>query len=105
MPANLPAAMAAATEHSHYLSRLYHADPALAAYVTAEAHRPFSREHMTQGFASLPCDTEEALKRNLRKLRQRMMAHLITRDVGRLATLDEVLTTISNRVKRVYFQD
>ena len=88
--------MAAATEHSHYLSRLYHADPALAAYVTAEAHRPFSREHMTQGFASLPCDTEEALKRNLRKLRQRMMAHLITRDVGRLATLDEVLTTISD---------
>ena len=57
MPANLPAAMAAATEHSHYLSRLYHADPALAAYVTAEAHRRFSREHMTQGFARLPSDT------------------------------------------------
>ncbi len=88
-------ALSAAQAHSHYLTRLFAADPALAERIAVEAAEPFSLRHMQEGFASLPADSEEALKRNLRKLRQRMMAHLITRDIGRLADLNEVVSTIS----------
>jgi len=103
MPVSLPvaspltpiAALCAAREHSHYLTRLFAANPALAGRIGDEASSPFTLAHMQEGFASLPADSEEALKHNLRKLRQRMMAHLITRDIGRLADLHEVVSTIS----------
>ncbi len=92
MPANLPAI---ALEHSHYLTRILSADPALAAELEQRLELPFDRAEMDAAFAARPHEDEAALKATLRKIRQAVMARLITRDLSGRATLDEVLGTIS----------
>ncbi|MFN9491398.1 MAG: bifunctional [glutamate--ammonia ligase]-adenylyl-L-tyrosine phosphorylase/[glutamate--ammonia-ligase] adenylyltransferase [Betaproteobacteria bacterium] len=88
-PAQDPARAAA---YSRYLSRLLAADPDLAAY-SAVAH-PCDAGQMHAELANATAD-DAGLARALRRLRQRVMARLITRDLCGCASLDEVVSTVT----------
>ncbi|MBV8046549.1 MAG: bifunctional [glutamate--ammonia ligase]-adenylyl-L-tyrosine phosphorylase/[glutamate--ammonia-ligase] adenylyltransferase [Paludibacterium sp.] len=97
MPSNAGSASAIdkATGFSRYLSRLLQAHPEEGARLQRDLALPFDRAQM-QAFADWPAlDTPETLAPALRALRRAVMARLIGRDVGGLATLDEVVSTIS----------
>jgi glutamate-ammonia-ligase adenylyltransferase len=86
--------LAPVIKHSRYLQRLFNAQPALAAETANQLGGPFLRRDMT---ARLPVDADDtALKPALRKLRQAVMARLLSRDLLGLADLDEVMTTVSD---------
>ncbi len=93
-----PAALERALAHSDYLARLLAARPELQAWLLEEAARPFTAAAMTGFLAASvpPAADEDALKRALRHLRQRVMASLIVRDLGGLAPLPEVVATMSD---------
>jgi glutamate-ammonia-ligase adenylyltransferase len=79
---------------SHYARRLLDAHPALAAEIASPA--PFTREEMAVALAGAGRDDEPALMRRLRRLRQRVMLRLIARDLGGLASLEEVCGTMTD---------
>ncbi len=82
-----------AAEYSRYLARLLNADPELLS--AAETEQPFTATCMRSELAAAPVTGDAALGRALRRLRQRVMARLITRDLCGRATLDEVVTTVT----------
>lgn len=88
-PAQDPARAAA---YSRYLSRLLAADPDLAAY--AAVAQPCVAGQMHAELATATAD-DASLTRALRRLRQRVMARLITRDLCGCASLDEVVSTVT----------
>lgn len=96
MPAPAPAVVIdRACAFSHYLSRLLHARPEEGQALAARLAHPFDRAEM-ESFADWPALTQpDALMPALRRLRQAVMARIIARDVGGLAGLDEVVTTVS----------
>ncbi|TDR81989.1 bifunctional [glutamate--ammonia ligase]-adenylyl-L-tyrosine phosphorylase/[glutamate--ammonia-ligase] adenylyltransferase [Paludibacterium purpuratum] len=97
MPSNASSAsaIARAVRFSRYLSRVLEAHPAEAARLAREVDQPFGAAHML-AFADWPAlETPETLAPMLRTLRRAVMARLIARDIGGLATLDEVVDTIS----------
>jgi glutamate-ammonia-ligase adenylyltransferase len=75
---------------SHYVARVRHAHPEIAAELAAAAAQPIGREEMRA--ALVP---GEDLGVRLRRLRQRVMVRLAHRDLNGLATLDEVVSTMS----------
>jgi glutamate-ammonia-ligase adenylyltransferase len=79
---------------SAYARRLLAAQPGLASDIAAPA--PFNREEMAAALAGAERDDEPALMRRLRRLRQRVMLRLIARDLGGLASLDEVCGTMTD---------
>jgi [glutamine synthetase] adenylyltransferase / [glutamine synthetase]-adenylyl-L-tyrosine phosphorylase len=79
---------------SRFAQRLLEADPALG--LDAGIDHPFTGDEMRAVLAALPSDTEDALKRALRKLRQRVMLRTIARDLCGLAPLAEVMATATN---------
>jgi glutamate-ammonia-ligase adenylyltransferase len=79
---------------SAYARRLLEAQPGLASDIAAPA--PFTREEMAAALAGAERDDEPALMRRLRRLRQRVMLRLIARDLGGLATLEEVCGTMTD---------
>jgi [glutamine synthetase] adenylyltransferase / [glutamine synthetase]-adenylyl-L-tyrosine phosphorylase len=89
-PNSPPAARA--RDLSRYARRLLEAEPYLLS--EAEIAAPLDRRSM---LARLPADNADdaALMRALRVLRKHVMLRLITRDLGGLASLEEVVTTIS----------
>lgn len=82
-----------AADYSRYLARLLTADPAL--LDPAETEQPFTAAGMRSELATAAMNDEAALGRTLRRLRQRVMARLITRDLSGRATLEEVVTTVT----------
>ena len=74
--------------------RLIAAHPGLAAEIAAPA--PFTRDEMAAALAGAERDDEPALMRRLRRLRQRVLLRLIARDLGGLASLDEVCGTMTD---------
>ncbi len=56
---------------------------------------PYTRERMTRELADAAPADEAALARALRRLRQRVMVHVMARDLGRLADLAEVTGTVT----------
>ncbi|MGC0154116.1 bifunctional [glutamate--ammonia ligase]-adenylyl-L-tyrosine phosphorylase/[glutamate--ammonia-ligase] adenylyltransferase [Chromobacterium vaccinii] len=95
MPANTSAAIARSCQFSHYLSRLLAARPEEGQRLEARLDSPFGPEEM-RDFADWPAlAAPEQLAPALRRLRQATMARLICRDLAGLATLDEVVSTIS----------
>jgi glutamate-ammonia-ligase adenylyltransferase len=74
--------------------RLLAAHPGLAAEIAAPA--PFSRDEMAAALAGAERDDEPALMLRLRRLRQRVLLRLIARDLGGLASLDEVCGTMTD---------
>ncbi|MCL6555482.1 MAG: bifunctional [glutamate--ammonia ligase]-adenylyl-L-tyrosine phosphorylase/[glutamate--ammonia-ligase] adenylyltransferase [Burkholderiales bacterium] len=78
---------------SRYLARLFAAEPALAADTAQALGRPWTRAEMEANLGEAA--DEEALKRNLRRLRKRVYARLIARDSLGLASLEEVMETVT----------
>ena len=89
-------ALSAHLRKSRYAARLLEADPALAAELDALGGQPFSRAEMDATLASLAEADEEAAKRHLRRLRQRVLLRVMGRDLAGLATLAEVCATMSD---------
>jgi glutamate-ammonia-ligase adenylyltransferase len=79
---------------SGYARRLLAAQPALADEIASP--QPFTREEMTASLAGGGPDDDAGLMRRLRHLRQRVMLRLIARDLGGLASLDEVCGTMTD---------
>jgi glutamate-ammonia-ligase adenylyltransferase len=78
---------------SRYLARLFAAEPALAADTAQALGRPWTRAEMEANLGEAA--DEETLKRNLRRLRKRVYARLIARDSLGLASLEEVMETVT----------
>ena len=95
MPANPATTIERSCNFSLYLRRLLEAHPEQRERLAARLHKPFDSQEMEE-FADW--DTllaPDAFMPRLRQLRQAVMARLIGRDVGGLADLDEVVSTIS----------
>jgi [glutamine synthetase] adenylyltransferase / [glutamine synthetase]-adenylyl-L-tyrosine phosphorylase len=73
---------------SRYAARMLAAHPELAAELAAP--RRFTREEMAAALAGAEHEDEAALMRRLRRLRQRVLLRVMTRDLCGLASLDEV---------------
>lgn len=84
-------ALEAGRRYSRYLQRLLEADPALLSDSTTA--QPFSPDEMRALLATHAIDDDATLARALRILRKRVMLRLISRDIGGLADLDEVVST------------
>jgi len=85
----------AALAHSHYLRQLLGARPDVAVWLRENANRAMDSQSMHE-FLSVetPVD-DQSLKRALRRLRQRVMAALIVRDISGQASLAEVVETMT----------
>ncbi|WP_440026612.1 bifunctional [glutamate--ammonia ligase]-adenylyl-L-tyrosine phosphorylase/[glutamate--ammonia-ligase] adenylyltransferase [Chromobacterium amazonense] len=95
MPANTSDAIARSCEFSQYLQRLLSARPEQAQRLEQKWRQPFTLDEM-QTFVDWPTQTApEQQASALRQLRQAVMARLICRDLNGLASLDEVMSTIS----------
>ena len=82
-----------ATELSRFARRLLAAEPDLLSAPSVRA--PFGVGEMRAALAAANGADETTLKRVLRNLRKRVMLRLIARDLGGLATLDEVVATVT----------
>src|SRR5687768_17062821 len=83
---------------SRYIQRLVESEPELLAELKEGLQRPFLRAEM-QAFLNADCNIandEEGLHRVLRGLRKRVMLRLATRDLGGLASLVEVMATMTD---------
>ena len=84
------------TQHgSRYVARLLDADPELLPWLRAQYATPCHSAEMTAWLADMAAQDEDALSRALRRLRKRVMLKLLTRDLGGLADLDEVMASMS----------
>lgn len=82
-----------AARYSRYLERLLSANPAV--LPVEELDMPFTSAGMLSELESAGISDDQSLGRALRRLRQRVMARLIVRDLSGRATLDEVVTTVT----------
>lgn len=82
-----------AARYSRYLERLLSANPAV--LPVEELDMPFTAPGMLSELESAGISDDQSLGRALRRLRQRVMARLIVRDLSGRATLDEVVTTVT----------
>ena len=84
-----------AMQCSPFMKRLLNSDAGLLADILQHMHAPLTGQQMRDWLAEQPVTDEPTLKRALRKLRQRVMVRIITRDLNGLADLHEVTLTIS----------
>ena len=93
-----PAGSAPAEEHysyySQYARRWLERRPEWAAELAQARTQSFSREAMEAALAG-PFADAASLHAALRRLRQRVMLRVIERDLGQLASLDEVVATVT----------
>jgi glutamate-ammonia-ligase adenylyltransferase len=83
---------------SRFAQRVIAADPAAEARLRDRFAIPFGMEEMSASLDNALKQSEAdeaALKRALRRLRQDVMLRMLARDLSGLATLDEVLTTVT----------
>ena len=83
-----------ALDHSRYLTNLLTARPALIDELAGTWMQPLSAEQL-QSALTPPATTDDALKTQLRRLRQRVMAHIELRDLCGLAPLTEVVESMT----------
>lgn len=76
---------------SHYLARLLDAEPALLAWLRTHYMTRCDAVFIQYWLDTFPATTEEELGSAVRKLRKRVMLHLILRDLSGLADLAEVM--------------
>ncbi|MGH8745918.1 MAG: bifunctional [glutamate--ammonia ligase]-adenylyl-L-tyrosine phosphorylase/[glutamate--ammonia-ligase] adenylyltransferase, partial [Burkholderiales bacterium] len=81
-------------ELSRYARHALEAQPALAAELAAP--QPFTRAQMDAALNGAQEDDEAALKRRLRRLRQRVMLRTMARDLSGEAELAEVCGAMSD---------
>jgi len=95
LPPALPPAWQAALTHSRYLRQLLEAHPEVATWLKENAIHVVDSRLMSEFLSSESQANEDELKRTLRRLRQRVMATLIVRDIGGQAPLAEVMETMT----------
>ena len=78
---------------SPFAHRLLESDPALLHHLMEHLRQPFSAAEMQAWMDRAPIPDEDALKRQLRQLRKRVMLRTLARDLNGLAGLDEVVET------------
>ncbi len=86
--------LALATAHSRWLNGRLNTRPELADWLQASVAGPVKRQDMLD-FLATGCTGEDALKRQLRRLRERVFACVMTRDLNGLADLSEVTRTLT----------
>src|SRR5471032_512779 len=86
------------TALSRHAVQRFAARPELAAETDVEraASAPFDATEMARALAGAPDDDEAALKRRLRRLRERVLLRTMARDLEGLADLAEVCSTFSD---------
>ncbi len=82
-----------AARYSRYLQRLLAADPHV--LLTPELDQAFTAGAMEAELDSARISDDRSLGRALRRLRQRVLARLIARDLGGRAGLEEVVATVT----------
>ena len=90
-PHSADSALQRAARLSHYVRRML--ESGSQPFPVAEVDRPFGAGEMRAALAGGSVEDEEGLARALRRLRARVMVRLIARDLGGLASLEEVLET------------
>jgi glutamate-ammonia-ligase adenylyltransferase len=95
LPSTLDSPWQAARNHSRYLRQLLAARPEIAAWLDEHAVLPVGARQMCDFLAQEAPGSEESLKRALRRLRQRVMATLIVRDIAGVAPLSEVVESMT----------
>ena len=80
---------------SRYVRRLLDGDSELLPWLHQCYAQPCSAAEMAAWLAAMPISDETSLSRALRTLRKRTMLKLVTRDLGGLADLDEVMACMS----------
>ncbi len=90
-----PAAWQPALDHSAYLRQLLSCRGELVPILAESWQRPLTAADLEEWIAQAAPADEEALKPVLRRLRQRVMAHLIIRDLAAAAPLQEVVETMT----------
>jgi len=83
--------LAHARSCSHYLARALDSDPSLQTWLHEHYQTPCDAAFMQNCLDAFPAETETLLSTALRGLRKRVMLHLITRDLGGLCNLAEVM--------------
>ena len=93
----LPASqyLSRAAAYSRWLAGRLDARAGLAEWLAETLPQPVSRAEMAD-FLAAGIDGEEALKRRLRQLRERVFARVMTRDLNGLADLAEVTRTLTD---------
>ncbi|MDR2614177.1 MAG: bifunctional [glutamate--ammonia ligase]-adenylyl-L-tyrosine phosphorylase/[glutamate--ammonia-ligase] adenylyltransferase [Candidatus Accumulibacter sp.] len=81
--------------HSRFLRQLLTARPEIVDWLREHIDAPVDADGMRDYLNAEAITDEDALKRALRRLRQRVMAVLMARDLGGLAPLPEVFETMS----------
>ena len=77
---------------SRYVKRLLDSDSELLPWLRIHYAQPCNAAEMGAWLDAMPVtDDEDTLSRALRRLRKRVMLKLLTRDLGGLADLDEVM--------------
>ncbi len=89
------AAVQRAVRCSRYAQRLLDIHDELGPWLRAHYAQPCSVAEMTAWLDAMPITDEASLSRALRTLRKRIMLKLLTRDLGGLADLDEVMSSMS----------
>ncbi len=87
--------MQRAVHCSRYAQRLLDIHDELGPWLRAHYAQPCNVAEMTAWLDAMPIVDEASLSRALRTLRKRVMLKLLTRDLGRLADLDEVMSSMS----------
>ena len=85
----------AALAHSRYLRQLLEARPDVGRWVETHAVQAVDSQLMREFLDTAAPADDDSLKHCLRRLRQRVMAALIVRDIGEAATLAEVVETMT----------
>lgn len=84
------------TEHcSRYVQHLLNSDPKLRLWLLENYAHPCTADEMVNWLNAMPSKSEEELSGSLRNLRKRVMLKLLTRDLGGLADLDEVMACMT----------
>ena len=85
-----------ALKFSRYAQRLIEARPELREELDRAASAPWTRESMRAFLDAREITDKVALRTALRRLRQRVMLRVMARDLGGLASLDEVCTSMTS---------
>jgi glutamate-ammonia-ligase adenylyltransferase len=80
---------------SRYLQRLLDSEPALREWLQENYVRPCTAAEMRDWLAAMPLTHEAELSSALRRLRKQVMLKLLLRDLGGLAGLEEVMTSMT----------
>jgi glutamate-ammonia-ligase adenylyltransferase len=94
-PDSFPAALERTLRLSPFARRLAGARPALAEALAASGAAPVGRADLEGALACVPEGNLAALAAAMRELRARTMLTLVVRDLAGLASLDEVVSTVT----------